>query len=112
VVVFGAASLAVTTVLTLMYALRVAESALRTTLYDPGLDRLYLALDEQRASLVRPVLNGMVSRLGEGAGAVALLALTFGAGMGLKAMIGVFLAVVVAWILAAFSVRASLTPAM
>jgi hypothetical protein len=35
-VVFGAASLAVTAALALMYALRVVESAVRNTLYEPG----------------------------------------------------------------------------
>lgn len=109
-VVFGAASLAVTTVLALMYALRVVESTLRSTLYEPGLDQLYLGMDERRADLVRPVLNGLVSRFGEGAGAVVVLALSFGAGVSLKAMIGVFLAVVLGWIAAAFSLRGAPTP--
>jgi len=107
-VVFGAASLAITTVLTVMYVLRVVESTLHSTLYEPGLDQVYLGLDERRATVVRPVMNGLVSRLGEGAGAVAVLALTFGAGLGLKAMIGVFLAVVIGWIAAAVSLRTAL----
>jgi hypothetical protein len=111
-VVFGAASLAVTTALALMYALRVVESTVRNTLYDPGLDQLYLGMGERRAGLVRPVLNGLVSRLGEGAGALAILVLSFGVGLGLKAMIGVFLAVVVGWIVAAFSLRRALPLAM
>jgi hypothetical protein len=109
-VVFGAASLAITTVLIVMYALRVVESTLHSTLYDPGLDQVYLGLDERRATVVRPVMNGLVSRLGEGAGAVVVLALTFGAGFGLKAMIGVFLAVVIGWIAAAVSLRTAVAP--
>lgn len=42
--------------------------------------------------------------------AVAVLALSFGVGLGLKAMIGVFLAVVVGWIAAAVSLRSAATP--
>jgi ATP/ADP translocase len=104
----GAASLAFSTVLAVMYVLKIVESALHNTLYEPGIDRLYLLVPEHRAAEARALLNGLISRVGEGAGAILVLALSFGLGIGLRAMTLVLLSVLLAWVAAAVSVRTGL----
>jgi AAA family ATP:ADP antiporter len=104
-VALGTASLAVTTVLAVMYVLKVVESALHTTLYEPGLDHLYLAVDDETSRRARPFLSGLLARLGEGAGAVLVLVLNFGFGISLRGLIGVLLAVLLAWVAGVLALR-------
>jgi MFS family permease len=93
----GTAALAVHTLLIVMYVLRVVEGALQTSLYGPGVDHLYVRLEDSRSELVRPVLNGLVARVGEGLGAVLILVLTFGLHVPLRAMVWVYLVVLLGW---------------
>jgi len=101
----GALSLAFSTVLAIMYVLKIVESALHSTLYEPGVDRLYLLIPDDRAAEVRALLTGLVSRIGEGAGALLVLVLSFGVGISLRAMTLVLLGVLLAWLGAALFVR-------
>jgi hypothetical protein len=61
--------------------------------------------DEERHQAVRPLLNGLLPRLGEGTGAVAVLGLNFGLGIELRPMLLVYLLVLVAWLAAVARVR-------
>ncbi len=94
----GTVALLAQTLLVVMYAVRVAEGAVRESLYGPALERLFLAGEEARSRLVRPLLGGLLPRVGEGLGAVAVLLLNFGLGVSLRAMLVLYLIVLLAWL--------------
>ncbi len=104
----GATSLAVTTALAVMYVLKIVEGALHSSIYEPGVDHVYLHLEPERAEPARVLLHGLVGRLGEGAGAILVLALTFGVGVSLRGMLAVLLVVLLGWTACALAVRAGI----
>lgn len=95
--VFGAASLAVSLALIVMYGLRVVEGAFRSALYEPGLERLYLRIPDDRFGVLRPVLSGLTGRAGEGLGAVLVMSLALALAPSLRTMVGFYLLVLLAW---------------
>jgi hypothetical protein len=101
----GTAALLAVTLLAVMYVVRVVEAAVRDALYSPALDHVVAGADEERHQAVRPLLNGLLPRLGEGTGAVAVLGLNFGLGIELRPMLLVYLLVLVAWLAAVARVR-------
>jgi AAA family ATP:ADP antiporter len=94
---FGATSLAVSLAMIVMYVLRVAEGAFRSALYEPGLERLYLRVPDDRFGILRPVLSGLIGRAGEGLGAVLVMLLALGMAPSLRTMVGFYLLVLLAW---------------
>lgn len=104
----GASSLVVSAALAVMYVLKIVEGALHSSIYEPGIDHVYVHLEAQRAEPARALLHGLVNRLGEGAGAVLVLGLTFGAGISLRGMLGVLLGTLALWTMAALGVRAEM----
>ena len=103
--VFGSAYLLYNTVVASIYALRIIYSSLEQSLYGQGLDRLILDVGQTQAPLVRPVLHGLTIRLGRGLGAILVLALALGAGLSFVQLTMIFMGLLIAWILIAFSLK-------
>jgi len=101
----GTSFLLVQALMIVAYVLRIADSALEQSLYNQSLDRVILQVDEAQAPSVRPVFHGLAPRVGRGLGAICVLILTFGIGVTFHQMSVFFLAILVLWILTAFSLR-------
>lgn len=106
----GTAALVVSPAVGLLYALRVVENSLRSVLYEPALDRVFLRLPGDLAWRLQPLLKGVGPRTGEGLGAVLLLGLgaraAFGPGHAAILLFGVLLA----WLVAVLALRGRLAP--
>lgn len=95
--VFGTLSLVASLAVAVMYVMRVAESALRSAFYEPGLERLYLRMPEDRLDVLRPVLSGLIGRVGEGLGAALVMLVVFALQPSLRTMLGLYLALLLVW---------------
>jgi AAA family ATP:ADP antiporter len=95
--VFGTLSLVVSLAVAVMYVMRVVESALRSAFYEPSIERLYLRMPEDRFAVLRPVLSGLMGRLGEGLGAALVMLLVLALQPPLRAMVGFYLVLLLIW---------------
>ena len=69
---------------------------------------MMLEVDESRAPVVRPLLQGLAVRVGRSMGAVFILVLALGFGISSTQMAVYYLLVIVIWILIALSLRSQL----
>ncbi len=95
---FGTAALAFQSAVVIVYAVRVVESSLHAALYDPSLDRLFRGLRGDAIEPVRGLLKGAVPRLGEGGGALLVIAARHLLGAGLPGLLAVFAGLIAAWL--------------
>jgi AAA family ATP:ADP antiporter len=95
--VLGTVPLVFSLALVVMYVTRIVESALRSAFYEPGLERLYLRMPEDRFAVLRPVLSGLGGRVGEGLGAALVVLLVFALQPSLRAMVGFYFVLLVTW---------------
>jgi len=101
----GSAFLLYQTVIAAIYGLRIIYSSLEQSLYGQGLDRMILEVDEQDVRSVRPVLHGLVIRIGRAVGALLILLLAQGAGISFNHMTVVFMLILVIWLGIALSLH-------
>ncbi len=84
--------------LPVIFVIRILEESLWGTLYEPATERLLLRIHPDQYNLLRPILEGMMTRLGIGFGAIMILLLTFGIKISLFWMIGVLVGFHILWI--------------
>jgi len=101
----GSAFLLYQTVIAAIYGLRIIYSSLEQSLYGQGLDRMILEVDEQDVRSVRPVLHGLVIRIGRAVGALLVLLLAQGAGISFNQLTVVFMLILVIWLGIALSLH-------
>lgn len=108
---FGTVSLAVSLAVAVMYVVRVVEGALRSAFYEPGLEQLYLRMPDDRFAALRPVVSGLMGRVGEGLGAALVMALTLALQPSLRAMVGLYFLLLLMWAIVVVAVWRHMEPA-
>lgn len=104
----GTSYLIVQTIMVVTYILRITDGALEQSLYGQGIDWMMLEVDESRAPVVRPLLQGLAVRVGRSMGAVFILVLALGFGISSTQMAVYYLLVIAIWIMIALSLRSQL----
>ena len=105
----GAVVFLVHTVLVVMYVMRIAEAVIEDSVYGLGVERALLGVEEAKAPVVRPLLQGLMGRVGRGIGAVLVMGLAVGLELDMTAVIVFYLAVLVGWVAVAFASKAIVT---
>jgi ATP/ADP translocase len=102
--VAGTTIFLVHTVVLVMYVLRIVEAVIEESVYGLALERVLLGVDEQDAPVVRPMLQGLMSRAGRGVGAVLVIALELGLDLAMTGFALVYMGVLLLWMVAGFRV--------
>ncbi|MEM1418446.1 MAG: hypothetical protein AAGH15_26360 [Myxococcota bacterium] len=102
---FGTTFVVAQLTLTSIYVVRMLEGILEQSVYGQGLDRAVFSVPTPHAESVRPVLLGLMERLGRGVGAIVVFTGYVGFSMALRPTAVLYLAVLVAWFLGAISLR-------
>jgi len=105
----GASVLAIHAVVSVMYALRIATTSLRSALYEPALNRVLVAIPAGETGATR-LLRGLVPRIGEALGALVALVFSLVPSLGVRTLALLLVAVLVTWAAAATALRAALAP--
>jgi len=105
----GASVLAIHAVVTVMYALRIATTSLRSALYEPALNRLLVAIPAGEGGPTR-LLRGLIPRFGEALGAVVALVFSLVPALDVRALALLLVALLLAWAAAAAALRSALPP--
>ncbi len=105
----GASVLALHAVVTVMYALRIATTSLRSALYEPALNRVLVAIPAGEGGPTR-LLRGLVPRVGEALGAVVALVFSLVPALDVRALALLLVALLLAWAAAAVALRPALPP--
>jgi len=103
----GASVLAIHAVVSVMYALRIATTSLRSALFEPALNRLLVAIPAGEGGPTR-LLRGLIPRAGEALGAVVALVFSLVPGLGVRTLALLLVALLLAWAAAAAALRSAL----
>lgn len=96
----GTAVLAIHVTVTVMYALRVGTTSLRSALYEPAFNRVLVTIPAGETGPTR-LLRGLVPRVGEALGALVALVFSIVPGLGVRALVLLLVGVLLAWAAAA-----------
>lgn len=105
----GVVALAIHVAVTVMYAVRVATTSLRSALYEPALSRVVVGLPSGESGPTR-LLRGLMPRVGEALGALLALGFSIIPALGFRTLALLLVAVLLVWAGAAASLRSALPP--
>lgn len=107
--VLGTAFLIMQSLVLVVYILKIVYSVLERSLYGQGVDRMILGIEERQSQEVRPILEGLMERVGQGFGAVLILMLITFTGITFSQMTFVYIGILLLWIYSIFSLRSQMT---
>jgi len=95
--ILGTTFLMLQSLVVVVYILKIVNSVLERSLYGQGIDRMILDIKEQQSSRIRPILEGLMERIGQGFGAVLILVLITFTDITFNHMTMVYLGALLLW---------------